>query len=301
MNVCAMDFSASMKTTIKTTILILSCWTALGTVFAVGPVYGQTTTDESAAADKDGGTVSDDSTDDKADQKATDENTASPRYTTRELHDRNGIGKFYMGREIAYVMGFSGAGWLERESREKEEQLTLLVKSLKLKPDMVVADIGAGSGVISFLMVDQLGENGRVMAVDVQDEMLDRLKKRAAKRGIKNIVPVKGTQKSPNLKPASVDLAIMVDVYHEFEFPYEMLREIAKSLKPGGRVAFVEYRKEDPTVPIKLVHKMSEAQVRKEAEQPELGLKFKQTIGVLPRQHIVVFERLQSKADAKKK
>ncbi len=105
------------------------------------------------------------------------------------------------------------------------------------------------------------------------------------------MTPVTGTQKSPNLKPESVDLVVMVDVYHEFEFPYEMLREISQALRPGGRVAFVEYRMEDPTVPIKLVHKMSEKQVRLEAEQPEFGMKFQKTIGVLPRQHIVIFEK----------
>lgn len=219
----------------------------------------------------------------------------NPRYKFRRLHDPNGIGKFYMGREIAHVMGFGrggkGAEWLEREEREREERLTLLVKSLKLKPGMVVADIGAGSGVISFLLAEQLAPQGKVVAVDVQQKMLDRLKKRMEARKIKNIELVKGTQKSPKLKPASIDWVIMVDVYHEFEFPYEMFLEISKSLKPGGKVAFVEYRKEDPTVPILLVHKMYERQVKKEAGLPEFGLKWVETIGVLPRQHIVVFER----------
>ncbi|MCH7987586.1 MAG: class I SAM-dependent methyltransferase [Planctomycetes bacterium] len=214
------------------------------------------------------------------------------RYSFRKEHDRNGIGKFYMGREIARVMGFGGVDWLERPQRQTEENLTLLVKSLKLKPGMVVADIGAGSGVISVLMADQIGTEGKVMAVDVQKEMLDRLKAKVKRLGIENIIPVKGTQKTTGLKEKSVDLVILVDVYHEFAFPYEMMLEISKILKPGGRVAFVEYRKEDPTVPIKLVHKMTEAQVKKEITQPEFGLKWKETIGVLPRQHIVVFERV---------
>ena len=213
------------------------------------------------------------------------------RYTTRKIHDPNGIGKFYMGREIAHVMGFLGAEWLEREEREREERLTLMVKSLKLKPGMVVADIGAGSGVISMLMSRQLGDEGKVLAVDIQDEMLDRLKKRLKIAGITNVKPVKGTIKSPNLKPGTVDLIIMVDVYHEFSYPYEMTLELAKSLKPGGRIAWVEYRKEDRSVPIKLVHKMTEAQVKKEAGQKEFGLKFVETIGVLPWQHIVIFEK----------
>lgn len=213
------------------------------------------------------------------------------RYSWRENHDPNGIGKFYMGREIAHVMGFAGARWLERTEREEEERLTLLVRSLKLKPGMIVADIGAGSGVISMLMAEQLLPDGKVMAVDIQQEMLDRLTDNCKKRGVTNIVPVKGEAKSPNLKAGSVDLIILVDVYHEFEFPYEMTLEMSKSLKPGGRIAWVEYRKEDRTVPIKLVHKMSEAQVKREASQEGLGLKFVETIGVLPRQHIVIFEK----------
>ena len=217
------------------------------------------------------------------------------RYEIRKDHDPNGIGKFYMDREIAHVMGFGpggqGAVWLERAVREKEEKLTLLIKSLDLKPGMVVADIGAGSGVISVLMAEKVLPEGKVLAVDVQQEMLDRLRDNIKKLKITNVEPVKGTQKTTALKPESVDLAIMVDVYHELEFPYEMMLDISKSLKTGGRVAFVEYRKEDPDVPIKLVHKMSEAQVKKEISQAEFGLKWTKTIGVLPWQHIILFEK----------
>ena len=225
----------------------------------------------------------------------------SSRYLFRKDHHPDGIGKFYMGREIAHVMGYLGAPWLERDSREEEERLTLLVRSLKLKPGMVVADIGAGSGVISMLMARQIEPKGKVLAVDIQQEMLDRLKKRCADAGIKNVVPVKGAVKSPNLKPGTVDLIIMVDVYHEFAFPYEMTLELAKSLKPGGRIAWVEYRLEDPTVPIKLLHKMSEAQVKREASQPAFGLKYVETIGVLPRQHIVIFQRPETKTQSSTK
>ena len=215
----------------------------------------------------------------------------SKRYEVRRDHDPNGIGKFYMGREIAHVMGFAGADWLERSSREEEERLTLLVRSLNLKPGDVVADIGAGSGVISLRMAELLLPDGKVMAVDVQKEMLERLKENCEKFGVTNVEPVKGTQKTTGLKDNSIDLAIMVDVYHEFEYPYEMLADISRSMKPSGRVVFVEYRKEDPTVPIKEVHKMSQAQVRREAEQEEFGLKWTETIHVLPRQHILVFQK----------
>ncbi|MFN9719803.1 MAG: class I SAM-dependent methyltransferase [Planctomycetota bacterium] len=216
---------------------------------------------------------------------------SSKRYEKRADHDPNGIGKFYMEREIAHVMGFAGADWLERETREEEERLTLLVRSLALKPGQVVADIGAGSGVISIRMAEQLLPDGKVMAVDVQEEMLLRLQENCKAFGIRNVEPVKGTQEATNLKPESIDLAIMVDVYHEFEYPYEMLRDISNSLKPGGRVVFVEYRKEDPAVPIKEVHKMSQAQVRREAELPEFRLRWTETIHILPRQHVIVFTK----------
>lgn len=230
--------------------------------------------------------------DDSAQQVTAD---AGARYETRTNHDPNGIGKFYMGREIAHVMGFGpggqGAAWLERSSREEEERLTLLVRSLQLKPGDSVADIGAGSGVISLRMAEVLLPDGKVFAVDVQDEMLDRLRANCEQFGIRNVEPVKGTQFKTGLKPDSMDLAIMVDVYHEFEFPFEMMSDISKAMKPGGRVVLVEYRKEDPTVPIKEVHKMSQAQARKEVEQAEFGLRWTETIHVLPRQHILIFTK----------
>jgi precorrin-6B methylase 2 len=212
------------------------------------------------------------------------------RYTTRRVHDPNGIGKFYMNREIAHVMGHPAMVWLERPEREEEERLTLLMEALKLKPGMQVADIGAGSGVISVMIASRIGD-GKVFAVDIQKEMLDALEEKCRLQMVKNVEPILGTTQSPRLPAASIDLAVMVDVYHEFDFPYEMLKEIVASLKPGGRVAFVEYRKEDPTVPIKVVHKMTEAQIRKEAGLPELGLTWTETVGTLPRQHVVIFTK----------
>lgn len=230
-------------------------------------------------------------------EEAPEAGKAGERYTYREDHDPNGIGKFYFKREIAHVMGHQGIEWLERPQREEEEKLTLLVESLGLEPGMVVADIGAGSGVISAMIADRIGGDGTVLAVDIQQEMLDALAERCKASGIENIKGILGTVKSPKLKPGSVDLAIMVDVYHEFDHPYEMLKEIAHALKPGGRVIFVEYRKEDPLVPIKEVHKMSEAQVKLEADQSEFGLKWKETIDRLPRQHMVVFERVAAEGE----
>lgn len=218
------------------------------------------------------------------------------RYSFRKDHDPNGIGKFYMDREIAHVMGFAGMPWLERDEREEEEATSKLIESLQLKPGMVIADIGAGSGVISVLMAEKVAPTGEVLAVDVQQKMLDALKAKCTRLGIKNIKPVLGKTKSPQLPAEKVDLAIMVDVYHEFDFPYEMVQGISEAMKPGGRVVFVEYRKEDASVPIKRVHKMSEAQVKREIGLPEHQLKWTKTIDVLPWQHIIVFEKQKPKS-----
>ncbi|MCA9080006.1 MAG: class I SAM-dependent methyltransferase [Planctomycetaceae bacterium] len=190
-------------------------------------------------------------------------------------------------------MGHQGIAWLERPERDEEEGLSLLMKLLDLKPGMVVADIGAGSGVISTMLARRVGPEGVVLAVDIQQEMLDALQAKCKLLEITNVEPVLGTTKSPQLNPNSVDLVIMVDVYHEFDFPFEMLQSISHSLKPGGRVAFIEYRKEDPKVPIKEVHKMSEAQVKREALLPEHQLRWLTTKGELPRQHVVLFEKMQ--------
>ena len=212
-----------------------------------------------------------------------------PVYETREKHDPNGIGKFYLGREIAHVMGHLAAGWLERPEREQEEQPKKMIEALELKPGQVVADVGVGTGYFAFRMAPFLGEKGKVLGVDIQQEMLDLLKAKAAKLKVTNVEGVLGTVKDPKLPEAGVDLVLMVDVYHEFDHPWEMMQAIKKSLKPGGRVVLVEYRKEDTAVPIKEVHKMSEEQIKK--EMTAAGLEHVKTVGTLPRQHIAIFKR----------
>jgi SAM-dependent methyltransferase len=212
-----------------------------------------------------------------------------PRYETRRDHDPDGIGKFYMGREIAQVMGYQAAGWLERPEREKEEHCSKLLDALKLKPGDVVADVGAGTGFYSFRMAERVGEKGKILANDIQQEMLDLINKRKAEKKAKNVEAILGTITDPKLPPAGVDLILLVDVYHEFSHPYEMTVEMVKALKPGGRIVFVEYRLEDAKVPIKLVHKMTEKQVKR--EMADFPLRHVQTIDVLPWQHVIVFEK----------
>ena len=212
-----------------------------------------------------------------------------PRYETRRDHDPDGIGKFYMGREIAQVMGYQAAGWLERPEREKEEHCSKLLEALKFKQGDVVADVGAGSGYYSFRIAERVGEKGKVLAEDVQPEMIDLLNKRKAEKKAKNVETVLGTLTDPKLPAAGVDLILLVDVYHEFSHPYEMSVEMVKALKTGGRLVFVEYRLEDVKVPIKLVHKMTERQVKK--EMAEFPLRYVKTIDVLPWQHVIIFEK----------
>ena len=202
----------------------------------------------------------------------------------------DGIGKRYMGREISAVMGWQGAAWLEREEREREERTDLLIAALKFRDGEVVADIGCGSGFISRKIAGKIGKTGVIYGVEIQQEMLDLLAKRMAQFKIDTVKPVLGTTTDPKLPPASCDTMILVDVYHEFDFPHEMVHHMIAGLKTGGRLVFVEYRKEDPAVPIKKIHKMSEAQVKKEmTAHPQL--EYAETIGALPRQHIIVFRK----------
>ncbi len=214
--------------------------------------------------------------------------TATNLYEFRQDHDPNGIGKRFLGREIALVMGHQAADWLERSEREQEERPDLLLPALKLKPGDVVADIGAGTGYYTRRLAKLVGEKGTVFAVDIQQEMLDLLGRKMDELKIRNVKLILGSITDPKLPKGSVDLILMVDVYHEFDYPYEMAQALCRALKPGGRMVFVEFRGEDPSVPIKRVHKMTEAQVRKEmALQP---LQWVETIETLPWQHIIVFK-----------
>ena len=212
----------------------------------------------------------------------------SLEYEFRAEHDPDGIGKFYMGREIAHVMGHTGAGWLERADRIAEEKPDEVVKNFRLKATDVVADIGAGTGYFTF-RISPLVKQGKVFAVDIQPEMLAIMEKRKKALKADNVVTVQGTEQDTKLPETSVDLAFMVDAYHEFSYPREMMQSLVKSLKPDGRIVLLEYRGEDPAVQIKRVHKMTVAQVRKELEA--VGLKWKETKNFLPYQHFIVFEK----------
>jgi len=214
-----------------------------------------------------------------------------PRYETRADHDPDGTGKFYMGREIARVMGHEAAGWLERPERELEEKPSKMLELLACKPGEVVADVGAGSGYHALRIAKTVGAVGRVYAVDIQTEMLEIIRAKAKKQGLKNVEPVLGTETDPKLPEGRIDTVLLVDVYHEFSHPYEMMEAIVKALKAGGRVALVEFRADDPKVPIKPVHAMTERQVLKEMEP--FPLKHVKTFGELPWQRLIVFEKRQ--------
>jgi ubiquinone/menaquinone biosynthesis C-methylase UbiE len=194
-------------------------------------------------------------------------------------------------------MGHQAADWLERPEREKEEQPSKLIEALKVKEGEVIADIGAGSGYYSFRLSKLVGTKGKILAVDIQPEMLDIIRKKSKEQKVTNIEPIKGTVTDPKLPANSVDTILMVDVYHEFDHPFEMTVAMVKALKPGGRMVFVEFRMEDPDVPIKLVHKMTQKQVIKEMEPHPL--RWVKTLDVLPWQHIIIFEKKKDNSSAK--
>jgi len=212
---------------------------------------------------------------------------AQPDYTFSPASE-DGIGKFFHGREIAHVMGHPGIAWLERDNREQEEAPTTALALMKLKPDAVLADIGAGSGYYSF-RISPLVPQGKVVAVDIQPEMLDFLKKKSTELAITNVEPHLSAIDDVKLPANSLDGALMVDAYHEFSHPKEMLASLFTALKPGGEIYLLEFRGEDPKVPIKGHHKMTEAQARLELEGA--GFKFVRNDPSLPWQHFLVFKR----------
>ncbi|HLK22011.1 MAG TPA: class I SAM-dependent methyltransferase [Bryobacteraceae bacterium] len=193
------------------------------------------------------------------------------------------------GRQIAPVMGAGGAGWLDRPERESEEAPDQAIHLLGLRAGMTVADVGAGTGYMSLRMARRVGPTGKVYANDLQPEMLEKLRANSQREKLANVETVQGTASDPKLPKNAIDLVLLVDVYHEFSEPQAMLDHIREALKPDGRLVLLEYRKEDPKVPIRPEHKMSVAEVRTEVEAE--GYKLDQVIEKLPRQHIIIFKK----------
>ncbi|MBD1397101.1 methyltransferase domain-containing protein [Pontibacter sp. JH31] len=219
-------------------------------------------------------------------QETNTQSTASG-YSTKSAAP-GGTGKVYMGREIAAIMTTTGGSWLDRDTRQEEENSALTIKNMGLQPNSVVADIGAGTGFYTFQIAPKVPE-GKVYAVEVQDRFISSLKERQKKLGAANVEVVKGGSQSINLPDNSVDIALMVDVYHELEHPREMLQAIRKALKPDGKLLLLEYRAEDPDVRIRALHKMSAAQVQKELEAN--GFQLQRREDFLPIQHFLLFEK----------
>ena len=211
-----------------------------------------------------------------------------PGYIDAPERRTTGIGKFYMDREISFVMGHRAAGWLNRPERIREEMPDDVVANMGLESDHVVADIGAGSGYFSFRIADRV-PSGKVLAVDIQPEMLQLIERQKSDKGVANIEGVLGQIDNPNLAPNSIDAAIMVDAYHEFSHPFEMINGIYDALRPGGRIFLLEYRGEDDSVPIRPLHKMTEEQVVK--EMSIFGLEWTETLDFLPWQHMMIFTK----------
>ena len=213
-----------------------------------------------------------------------------PGYIEAPERRTTGIGKFYMDREISFVMGHRAAGWLNRPERIQEEMPDAVVDNMNLEPDHVVADIGAGSGYFSFRIAAKVPD-GKVLAVDIQPEMLQLIEGQMGEQEVTNIEGVLGAVDNPNLPANSIDAAIMVDAYHEFSHPFEMIDGIYQALKPGGRIFLLEYRGEDPSVPIRPLHKMTEEQVVR--EMSVFGLDWTDTLDFLPWQHMMIFTKIQ--------
>lgn len=201
---------------------------------------------------------------------------------------RNGIGKVYLGREIARVMDPQNARWLDRSSRKVEEMPDRVIERLELNPSDVVADIGAGSGYFTFRLYPLVPE-GKVLAVDIQPEMLEIIKKKKTAADARNVIPILGSITDPNLPESGVDIVLIVDAYHEFSHPREMMIGIMRGLKPGGRVFLIEYRGEDSGLNKPPLHKMTQVQAIK--EMSAIGLNWRRTLDFLPEQHFMVFEK----------
>jgi len=193
------------------------------------------------------------------------------------------------GRRIAPVMGTGGADWLVRPEREAEEAPDAALEAIGITRGATVADVGAGAGYFTWRLAERVGPSGKVYANDIQPAMLELLRKNIEARHLANVEPVLGVEDDPRLPAGRVDLVLLVDVYHEFSEPEKMLRKIRESLKPDGRLVLLEYRKEDPNIPIRPEHKMSVAEVRAEVE-PE-GFRFEKNLNALPRQHILIFRK----------
>lgn len=200
----------------------------------------------------------------------------------------DGIGKYYLGREISFIMGAEGAEWLERNNREQEENTKLAIEKMQLTPQSVVADIGAGTGYYTFAIATKIPQ-GKIFAVEIQDEMIKYLNDKKISKGIKNVEVIKGTDQSPNLPEKSFDLAIMVDVYHELEFPHEMLQAIKRSLKTDGKILLLEFKAEDPSIAIKPHHKMTVNQANK--EMVANGFRLVYDGEFLPIQHFLLYQK----------
>lgn len=222
-------------------------------------------------------------------QKGIAQKTATDSVYTYRAASAGGTGKYYLGREIAHVMGASNSAWLDRDSRPQEEHTQLAIDKIELPPTAVIADIGAGTGYYTFKLAPKVPK-GKVYAVEIQDEMIAALNERKKKLNNTNVEVIKGSTASPNLPANSIDLAIMVDVYHELEYPVEILQSIKKSLKKDGEVLLIEYKGEDPAVAIRPLHKTTVARLTKELGAN--GFKLVYRGNFLPLQHFLLFKKM---------
>ena len=202
---------------------------------------------------------------------------------------------FYQGREIAQTMHWRGAEWLIRANRENEERVSELIREMRIQPGMTICDLGAGNGYHSILMAEEVGPEGKILAIDIQPEMLALLKERANAAGVSNIETILGATDNPNIPSGACDLLLMVDVYHEISAPAAMLNHIRQSLSDNGMVVLVEYREEDASVPIRPLHKMSKQQILK--EYLPMGFELAREYDGLPWQHVMFFRSDDSNQD----